>query len=309
MSFNCLECEELFNSERSLHAHIKKHDLFLHDYYVKHFERKNLLTNELLPFKNKDSYFELDFEHIHQLYQWCNQADGTLVKEYIKDKLATRIESRKLTFASNEIELFTSFLPSIDIYRKYFISYNYLCEELNIKPLFGEKLFNNFWDQQVYNLNIITDTREQEPLYFKSQTIEKLDIGDYGIRENFDYTFIDRKSDQDFKATLSQDNLKRFEKELLRARSISCYIFIVVESDLYKMEDLNKKSYHKSNMKYIYHNMRLLQHEYRDCCQFIFTGSRANSEHLIPLLLHGGKKIWNTDMQHFINKKYGLGIR
>jgi hypothetical protein len=309
MSFNCLECNKDFDSERSLHAHIKKHDLFLHDYYVKHFERKNLLTNELLPFKNKESYFELDFEHLYQLYKWCDQADGVLVKEYIKDKLQTRIESRNLKFAPNEIELFTSFLPDIDICKKHFISYSYLCEELNIKPLFGEKLIYNFWNQDVSNLNIITDTREQEPLYFKNQIVEKLDIGDYGIREKFDYTFVDRKSDQDFKATLSKDNLKRFEKELLRARSISCYIFIVIESDIYNMEDLNKKSYHKSNLKYIYHNMRTLQHDYVDCCQFIFTGSRKNSENLIPLLLHSGKKIWKTDMQYYINKKYGLGIR
>jgi hypothetical protein len=309
MLFNCLECNKDFESERSLHAHIKKHDLFLHDYYVKYFERKNLLTNELLPFKNKDSYFELDFEYLHQLYQCCEQADGVVAKEYIKDKLATRIISRNLTYAPNEIELFTSFLPDIDIYRKFFKSYNYLCDELSIKPLFNEKLIDNFWDQQVRSLNIITDTREQEPLYFKNQTVEKLDIGDYGIRENFDYTFVDRKSDQDFKATLSKDNLKRFEKELLRARSISCYIFVVIESDIYNMEDLNKKSYHKSNLKYIYHNMRELQHGYKDCCQFIFTGSRKNSEDLIPLLLHSGKKIWKTDMQYYINKKYGLGIR
>jgi len=309
MSFNCLECDKNFESERSLHAHIKKHDLFLHDYYVKHFERKNLLTNELLPFKNKDSYFELDFEHIHQLYQWCNQADGTLVKEYIKDKLTNRVKSRNLKFAPNEIELFTSFLPKIDIFKKNFLSYNYICEELNIEPLFGSKLIDNFWNQNVLELNIITDTREQEPLFFKKQVVEKLDIGDYGIREFFDYTFVDRKSDQDFKATLSQDNLKRFEKELLRARSISCYLFIVVESDLYNLEFSNKKSYHKSNLKYIYHNMRELQHEYKDCCQFIFTGSRTNSEHLIPLLLRAGKKIWKTDMQYYINKKYGLGIR
>jgi len=87
MLFNCLECSKDFDSERSLHAHIKKHDMFLHDYYVKHFERKNLLTNELLPFKNKDSYFELDFENISQLYKWCETAPPELVKDYIKEKL------------------------------------------------------------------------------------------------------------------------------------------------------------------------------------------------------------------------------
>jgi hypothetical protein len=59
--FNCLECQQKFDSERSLHAHIKKHDMFLHDYYVKHFRRKDLLTGDLLPFKNKEQYFSCYF--------------------------------------------------------------------------------------------------------------------------------------------------------------------------------------------------------------------------------------------------------
>jgi hypothetical protein len=310
MSYKCLECNEDFSSERSLHAHIKKHGIFLHDYFVKHFRRKNLLTNELLPFKDKNSYFKRDFHTINQLYKWCEVADKETVKPYIKDKLHKRIKDCDLTFAPNEIELFTSFLPSIEIYKQNFKSYNYICESLNIKPMFSEKLPDNFWERlDVYDAEIITDTREQEPLFFKKQKLEKLDIGDYGIIQNFDYTFVDRKSDQDFKGTLSQGNLERFEKELIRARSLSCYLFIIVESDLYSMESQNKKSYHKSNMKYIFHNMRLLQHKYKDCAQFVFTGSRTNSENLIPLVLHWGKKVWNVDMQYFINKKYGLGFR
>ena len=307
MSFNCLECNEEFDSERSLHAHIKKHGIYLHDYFVKHFSRRNLLTNELLPFKNKDSYFEYDFCNIDELYNWCEVANQEVVKNYIKDKLLTRIANRNLSLAPNEIELFTSFLPSIDIYKKYFKSYTYICQEIGVKPMFAEKLPENFWND--CNLEIITDTREQEPLYFKRQVVDKLDIGDYGIIDGFDYTFVDRKSEQDFKSTLSQGNIERFEKELQRARSIDCFLFIVTESDLYEMDSLNKKSFHKANLKYIYHNMRVLQHKYKDCCQFIFSGSRKNSEHLIPLILRSGKSVWNVDMQYFINKKYGLGNR
>lgn len=117
MSFNCLECEQEFDSERSLHAHIKKHEIYLHDYFVKHFSRRNLLTNELLPFKNKESYFDYDFDNIDQLYKWCSMGNPQTVKNYILDKLATRIKSRNLNFAPNEIELYTSMLPSISIYK------------------------------------------------------------------------------------------------------------------------------------------------------------------------------------------------
>jgi hypothetical protein len=304
MLFSCLECNREFDSERSLHAHVKKHGMFLHDYFVKHFSRRNLLTNELLPFKNKDSYFDCDFCSIDELYKWCEVADQEAVKNYIKDKLATRISSRNLKFAPNEIELFTSFLPSIDIYKNHFKSYTLLCKEIGSIPLFNEKLPSNFWnDELVSDLTILTDTREQEPLFFKKQVVQKLDVGDYAILDSFNYTFVDRKSEQDFKSTLSKDNLLRFRRELDRCRSIGCYLFIVIDSDLKLLEQDNKKSAHKSNIKYIYHNMRVLQHEYKDCCQFVFSGSRKNSEYIIPKILKFGKQLWNVDMQYFINKK------
>lgn len=304
MSFNCLECEQEFDSERSLHAHIKKHGVYLHDYFVKHFSRRNLLTNELLPFKNKESYFEYDFNSVSEVYAWCETANQKTVRNYILDKLATRIKSRNLKFAPNEIELYTSMLPSISIYKKFFKSYTFACEQINAKPMFGEKIPNDFWNNDLTkDLTILTDTREQEPLFFSKQVVRKLDVGDYAIQDYFDYTFVDRKSEGDFKSTLSKDNFLRFKRELDRCRAMDCYLFVVVESDLKKLEDSNKKSAHKANMKYIYHNMRILQHEYRDCCQFVFSGNRKNSENLIPKILLHGKKIWNVDLQYFINEK------
>jgi hypothetical protein len=302
MLFSCLECEEEFDSEKSLHAHIKKHNrMLLQDYYVKHFARKNLLTNELLPFKNKESYFDHDFNSIHEVYRWCDIANPETVKNYIIDKLATRIESRNLKFAPNEVELYVTRLPNIDIYKKHYLSYTYACDKIGVKPMFNAKLPDEF-NNDYSNLLILTDSREQEPLYFKKQKVKKLDVGDYCIIDGFDYTFVDRKSEADFKTTVSRDNIKRFTRELERARKMNCYIFVVIEGKLEDMEKNNKKAAHVSNMNYIFHNMRLLQHEFRDCCQFVFSGSRKRSELFIPKLLKCGKKIWNTDVQYFINK-------
>jgi hypothetical protein len=47
--------------------------------------------------------------------------------------------------------------------------------------------------------------------------------------------------------------------------------------------------------------MRALQMEFKDCCQFVFSSNRKNSEKLIPLLLVHGKKLWNVDLQFYIN--------
>ena len=87
MSFKCKECGREFNTLRSLHAHIKSHDLLPGDYYVKLFQRRNKLTGELLPFKNYKSYFEKDFTHPDQLIEWCERSPDDEVREYIIDIL------------------------------------------------------------------------------------------------------------------------------------------------------------------------------------------------------------------------------
>ena len=94
MSFDCKECEQKFDTIRSLHAHIKKHKMFLGDYYVKHFSRRNKLTGDLLPFKNYDDYFSKDFSQPHQMMEWCNTADSKEVKQYIGELLKRRITEK-----------------------------------------------------------------------------------------------------------------------------------------------------------------------------------------------------------------------
>ena len=114
---------------------------------------------------------------------------------------------------------------------------------------------------------------------------------------------MDRKSEQDFKSTLSKNSYDRFKSELQRARDFDSYLFILTESDLFNLEKNNKWAPHRSNMKYIYHNMRGLAHEFAGSCQFVFSGSREESERLIPKILTLGKKIWDVDLQYYIDNK------
>ena len=60
---------------------------------------------------------------------------------------------------------------------------------------------------------------------------------------------------------------------------------------------------HKSNLKYVYHNMRLLMHEFADHCQFIFAGDREQSQIIIPKLLKLGRTMWGVDVQYFLDQK------
>ena len=48
--------------------------------------------------------------------------------------------------------------------------------------------------------------------------------------------------------------------------------------------------------------MRLISHEFADHCQFIFSGSRAGSQSIIPKLLKIGKSLWGVDIQYYLDK-------
>jgi hypothetical protein len=92
MCFKCQECNSEFDALKSLHAHVKKHNMLLGDYYVKHYSRKNKLTGELLPFKNYTEYFEKDFSNYEQLLKWCEISPEKEVSDYILLLLKNRID-------------------------------------------------------------------------------------------------------------------------------------------------------------------------------------------------------------------------
>jgi hypothetical protein len=300
MSFDCKECKESFGSLKSLHAHIKKHGMILGDYYVKHFARRNKLSGDLLQFKNYEDYFEKDFSNYKQLIEWCETAPANEVEPYIISCLKNRIKKKELKYGPNTIELFTSNLPTIQLYKKFFGSYSNACEACGVEPMFNANLPKSF-HSDFRDIKIYVDTREQQPLEFKNSEKLKLDVGDYAVGgEDYNYTYVDRKSFGDFCSTMTVD-YKRFRRELQRCRDLGCYLFIVTESNLYKMAERNAYSPKRYNLDYAFHNMREIQSDFRDCCQFVFSGNRSNSQILIPKLLVNGKKLWNTDIQYFLD--------
>ena len=303
-SYKCKICSEEFTSERSLHAHLKCHKIMLAEYYTKYYPRYNLYSGEPLPFKNKEDYFTKDFSNRQQLLKWCEREDSEIVKEYILKLLKRRIKKKNLSRAPSHLELKTSELPTIDLYKKHFGSYSKACELASVKPMFGSGLPKEWVNPVDKDLKIFIDTREQQPLNFSNSEFLKLDFGDYAVgKEHYDYTYVDRKSETDFKSTLSKNNLKRFRAELERTKKFDSYLFIVTETDMSTMESRNRWSPHTSNMKYIYHNMRVLNHDFAGHCQFIFTGGREQSESIIPKLLTLGRKLWDVDLQYYISNK------
>lgn len=300
----CKICSEEFESEKKLHMHLRSHKITLAEYYTRYYPRNNMLTGEPLPFKNKEQYFDRDFANRKQLLDWCSTTSDAQVKEYILELLDRRIKRKELKFGPSHLELKTSDMPTVDLYQKHFGSYSKACELVGIKPLFNARLPDEWHNPVPENVKIFIDTREQQPLTFDNSESLKLDFGDYAVgKEHYDYTYVDRKSETDFKSTLSKNSLNRFRAELQRTKDFDSYLFVVTETDMSTMEKRNRWSPHTSNMKYIYHNMRVLAHDFAGNCQFVFTGSREQSENLIPKILTLGKKLWNVDLQYYISNQ------
>lgn len=300
----CKICSEQFESEKKLHMHLRSHKITLAEYYTRYYPRNNLLTKEPLPFKNKEQYFDRDFANRKQLLDWCKKTPDAQVKEYILELLDRRIKRKELKFGPSHVELKTSDMPTVDLYQKHFGSYSKACDLVGVKPLFSTRLPDEWQNPVPDDVKIFIDTREQQPLEFDNSESLKLDFGDYAVGSNhYDYTYVDRKSETDFKSTLSKNSLNRFRAELQRTKDFDSYLFVVTETDMSTMEKRNKWSPHTSNMKYIYHNMRVLAHDFSGHCQFIFTGSREQSQQLIPKILTLGKKLWNVDLQYYISNQ------
>ena len=95
----CKVCgKKEFEKLGSLHRHIKQHDLHLAEYYVQFFARRDLLTGDLLPFKDVDSYFNKDFTNRIQMNKWLDQLEGEEAKDYVQSKILKEFTISKENF-------------------------------------------------------------------------------------------------------------------------------------------------------------------------------------------------------------------
>lgn len=305
MSVKCKICDAEFKSERSLHAHIKAHGVLLSEYYITYYPRYNLYTNELIPFKNKDQYFSTYFSNNVEMEKWAATADQEHVQQILLDILGKRIISKNLQYAPNHLELKLLDLPNIEIYKTYFGSYNEACRRLQVEPLLNKSIKGKFLkdSKNLNDMEILIDTREQTPLKFSNSKSHKLDFGDYTASgDYYNKTYVDRKSETDFKSTMTV-GFERFRKELERAKNFDSFMYIVTESSIDKIINNNSFGAHKSNLKFVWHQMRILSHEFARNCQFIFSGGRNRSQNLIPKLLEAGEEMWHSDVQYYIDKR------
>ena len=145
------------------------------------------------------------------------------------------------------------------------------------EPLYDRNIPRNFFDKdpELDDVKILIDTRERKPLEFNKSASLKLDFGDYAVGSpHYNYTYVDRKDESDFRSTMTT-GYDRFVRELQRAQEFDAFLFVVVEGSIESIKKNNIINPTKSNLSFIWHNMRQLAHDFPRRCQFIFTGQNG----------------------------------
>jgi hypothetical protein len=287
MSIICKVDGKEFKDEKSLHLALKGYGLNKVKYYQKYYERRDLLTKELINFKSKEQYLNSDFNDKNNMKKWLKNQPIEEVKQYCKQLLIKRKELKGLTYSPTQIELRTIMAPSIIFYNQIFQNYYDICSSIGLENKFIDPnlLINNFKNKLNQKDTIYVDTREQSWLKFDTPfEIKTLSFGDYTCSNDNCNCFIERKSLSDFISTLSVKNYDRFKNEIEKAKKNNSYIVVMVEETLSNalsfqyLPHISKKI--KATPEYIFHNVRELLQSY-DNIQFLFVDGRKEMTRLI----------------------------
>lgn len=287
MSVICKVDGKEFKDEKSLHLALKGYGLNKVKYYQKYYERRDLLTNELINFKTKEQYLNSDFNDKNNMKKWLKNQPIQQTQDYCKKLIIKRKENKKLTYSPCQVELRTIMTPSIIFYNKIFEDYYSLCSRIGLENKFThpKNISNQFKNKLTTKDIIYIDTREQSWLKFDVPfEIKTLSFGDYSCSNNNCSCFIERKSLSDFISTLSIKNYDRFKNEIEKAKKNNAYVIVMIEESLTNalsfqyLPHISKKI--KATPEYIFHNVRDLLQSY-DNLQFLFVDGRVEMTRLI----------------------------
>ncbi len=290
-------------SLEALHKHLRKLKMKQEVYYRDHAPRRDLATNEIIPFKAPTSrYLETEFidkNHL-KLYLKTYPEAG---RKWAIDWLAKRKAEKALTYPPLQAELRSLFCPTVPYY-DHVGGYTSICRELGFQIRFEGIV------PAVAPLDcpVIVDTREQNELKLKVPTIAgKVHCGDYALPADKDQgIYIERKSLQDFVGTLSDrktrlgdSNLARFTRELERAQETGAYLILLVEADINQALSysyLPHMKHVKVQPEHIWKNLRDLFYRFPDF-QALFVSGRVEAAKAVPALLSMGAAVKTFDLQ------------
>jgi hypothetical protein len=298
----CIECDKDFPSEKSLHAHIKCHDLRLAEYYQKNFPRKDLHSGDLIKFKSKEYYFSTDFNNRTNLKKWLEAQDDESKKSYCRKALEDRKVKKSLFYSPSQVELRSVMTPPVQYYNKVFGSYASICEELGLRNKFKDLKTEIQEVAPPDDCVIYIDTREQKPFKFDIPfEIKTLKFGDYALsdREVSGNCYVERKSLNDFIGTMS-GGYDRFRREVERAVEQNAYLIVLVERSIEEAMNFNKLPYVSSKVRatpeYIFNRVRALNQDFKNI-QFLFAKTKTEAIRLTKKIFFCNQAFKTQDLQ------------
>lgn len=297
----------------------KQHKIKEADYYLKYFPKKDLLTGEILSFKDRDSYLLNNFANKNNLKKYLKQQNIITRQEFLEQLLINRMDLKGWTYEPTQVELRSCpEMVGIKTFNENFRGnpchngYDALCSHIGYKS----RGFVDIYEDTVLPTDIrdlkgnaiLVDSREQEILEFKNKEIKicTLPVGDYTIeRDNYNI-YIERKSLNDLISTFGPKNFERFRRELIRAQELNAYIILLVENDINTALGFDHSPFFSKHTKmtsvYLFHQIRILLQEFPNW-QIAFCDNRSDMKKWILRIFKSGV-FWKThDIQLAIDLK------
>lgn len=299
----CKVCDKEFKTDKGLHKHLKAHKVSMSVYYQRYFPRRDKLSGELINFKNKDYYFNTDFNSKANMALWFKE-NPEEAKPFSLELLNKLKVARKYKKQPCQVEMRSLMIPSIITYHQLFnVSFDRIAKEVGFEETYkydNNDILASKTDKPNSEFVISVDTREQQPLKLSCKKIvNKLDFGDYcAMGDWYSKTFIERKGLSDFIGTMSER--KRFERELDRAASLNSYVIVLVEEPLSKVLTFDKikpRLFTRATPTFIFHQVRELIRAY-DNIQFLFAKDRKTSSVLVEKILRFKEDVRFIDLQY-----------
>ena len=299
MQLNCQIC----GAENVPQNHFYEiHKIPIRKYLNQYFPKKDLLTNEDLPWTgNFDSYILNDFKERQNLKIYLNRLEPQIARKYVLEKFKQRKEIKNLIYALSQFELRSLMLPPVNYIETKLFGYDSLIKEVGLKSRF------NYEEKMKYNnnenLEMIIDTREQLRYNFNKSKTEKLEYGDYAAVNNPNKIFIERKGLNDALSTFTA-HFDRFCRELDRVVEDNAYLVILIESSYnnlltFDTWEIYRKT--KVNPAYFFHKIREINQKYPLHCQFVCSNDRENAQKLVEKIFLMDNNVRNIDLEYMVD--------
>lgn len=299
--FACALCDKKYESIGPLHGHIRKvHKLDQKQYYYMYFPRIDLGDGSLIKYKNYEHYFSSDFNNRMSLSYWAQDEKNFVeAQKYVIKELKKKFD-KGYKFYPSQAELKSLMLPSLHWIMKIFGGYQNFLDATSDIGLIQRYVYNfDSLELKEGLLEVIVDSREQRPLFLKTECIfNKLPVGDYCCTgELYSGVYVERKSLDDLAGTMSS-GFERFEREIEKAKALNLYLVVICEeshSNCLEYSPSNSFA-RKVNGSHIFHQIRAICQKY-DNIQFTFCSDRGRVKQVMETIFRLGEKVKTLDIE------------